>query len=124
MGIRDKPIAAGSPWQADLPTMVLVDATNPLLADLSGLALGHSTSAGEQVARWARTARVVKCFNTLGAQNFASPEFAGQSATMFFCGDDQEAKEDVLRLGEELGFDMVDAGPLTQARLLEPLPAA
>jgi predicted dinucleotide-binding enzyme len=40
---------------------------------------------------------------------------------MFFCGEDGEAKAVVARLGAEIGFDMVDAGPLSNARLLETL---
>ena len=44
-----------------------------------------------------------------------------QAATMFLCGDDVEAKAMVTQLGEDLGFEMLDAGPLTIARLLEPL---
>ena len=40
---------------------------------------------------------------------------------MFLCGDDSTAKLTVASLAEALGFEPVDAGPLTQARLLEPL---
>jgi predicted dinucleotide-binding enzyme len=39
---------------------------------------------------------------------------------LFFCGDDAGAKGNVKQLADELGFEAVDAGPLTQARLLEP----
>ena len=100
---------------------IVIDATNPLKPDLSGLALGHTTSAGEEVARWAAGAKVVKAFNTIGAQHMANPRFGGQSASMFICGDDAAAKKTVAALAEALGFESVDAGPLTQARLLEPL---
>lgn len=100
---------------------IVIDATNPLKPDLSGLALGHTTSAGEEVARWASGAKVVKAFNTIGAQHMANPRFGGQSASMFMCADDASAKETVAALAEALGFEPVDAGPLTQARLLEPL---
>jgi hypothetical protein len=105
----------------ELRGKVVVDATNPLKADLSGLAIGHSTSAAEQVAGWARGARVVKAFNTIGAAHMADPRFGTQRASMFICGDDASAKATVARLAGELGFDPVDCGPLTQARLLEPL---
>ena len=105
----------------DLTGKIVVDATNPLRPDLSGLVLGHNTSAGEEVARWAAGARVVKAFNTTGAQNMANPKFGGQSASMFLCGDDAAAKKAVATLAEALGFEPVDAGPLAQARLLEPL---
>ncbi len=116
------------PWEAardavtnagSITGKTLIDATNPLLPELAGLAIGTTTSASEQIAGWAAGARVVKCFNTLGAQNLASPNFPGGNASMFLCGDDQEAKDIVRQLGEELGFDMVDTGPLTQARWLE-----
>ena len=99
----------------------MIDATNPLRPDLSGLVLGHNTSAGEEVARWAEGAKVVKAFNTTGAQNMANPKFGGQRASMFICGDDAAAKKAVATLAEALGFEPVDAGPLAQARLLEPL---
>ena len=46
---------------------------------------------------------------------------AAQAATMFLCGDDVEAKTMVTQLGEDLGFEMLAPGPLTIARLLEPL---
>jgi predicted dinucleotide-binding enzyme len=115
-GVRDAILAAGN-----LSGKVLVDATNPLKADLSGLELGHTTSAGEVVARWATGAKVVKAFNTIGAQHMANPRFGGQSASMFICGDDATAKRTVAGLAEALGFEPVDVGPLAQARLLEPL---
>ena len=123
-------VLLATPWAAaqaalrgagDLTGKILVDATNPLRPDLSGLTLGHTTSAAEEVARWAPGAKVVKAFNTIGAQHIANPRFGTQSASMLICGDDLAAKKTVLLLAESLGFDPVDAGPLRQARLLEPL---
>lgn len=123
-------VLLATPWGAaqdalraagDLKGKILVDATNPLKPDFSGLALGHTTSAGEEVARWAPGARVVKAFNTIGAQHMTDPRIAGQRPSMFVCGDDPAAKQTVAGLAEALGFEPVDAGPLTQARLLEPL---
>lgn len=40
---------------------------------------------------------------------------------MFYAGDDAEAKQVAARLAAEIGFEPVDAGPLQNARLLEPL---
>jgi predicted dinucleotide-binding enzyme len=97
----------------------VIDCTNPVLPDLSGLAIGLTTSAGEEVARLLPDARVVKCFNTLGYANFADPVIDGAKASMFFCGDDAGAKVIVAELGNQLQFDMIDAGPLTQSRWLE-----
>src|SRR5437868_6228382 len=93
----------------------VIDCINPLLPDLSGLALGTTTSACEEITKLIPQAKVVKCFNTLGAGNFAKPMFGDQKASMFFAGDDAGAKLIVAELGNQLGFDMVDAGPLSQA---------
>ncbi len=41
--------------------------------------------------------------------------------TLLYCGDHAPAKQTVHQLAAELGFDPVDAGPLTLARVLEPL---
>ena len=105
----------------ELPGKIVIDATNPLSDDFTGLAIGHTTSAGEEIARWAKGGRVVKCFNTIGAEHLGNPKIAGHSATMFLCGDDPAAKKTVAKLATELGFEALDAGPLRQARLLEPL---
>ena len=46
---------------------IVVDLTNPMKADFSGLAIGFSTSAAEEISRLAPQANVVKGFNTLFA---------------------------------------------------------
>jgi hypothetical protein len=100
---------------------ILIDCTNPLKPDLSGLAIGHTTSAAEEIARRASGARVVKAFNTTGADNMRNPQFKAGRATMLICGDDHAAKSVTGVLAREVGFDVVDAGPLRVARLLEPM---
>ncbi|HEV2500865.1 MAG TPA: NADPH-dependent F420 reductase [Terriglobia bacterium] len=123
-------IVLATPWPAtqdavrsagDLAGKVVIDCTNPLAADLSGLLVGTTNSAGEEVARWAKGAKVVKAFNTIGADNFGNPKFGSEAASMFICGDDAAAKSLVGGLAAELEFDVMDVGPLTTARLLEPL---
>ncbi|MGH9450816.1 MAG: NADPH-dependent F420 reductase [Terriglobia bacterium] len=119
-----------TPWPAtqdavkaagELSGKIVVDCTNPLAADLSGLVIGTTNSAAEEVARWAKGGKVVKAFNTIGAANFGNPKFGSESASMFICGDDAAAKSQVSALAAELGFDVVDVGPLAAARYLEPL---
>jgi 8-hydroxy-5-deazaflavin:NADPH oxidoreductase len=104
----------------NLAGKVLIDATNPLRRDISGLTVGTDTSAAEQVADWANGARVVKCFNTVGSSVMENDTFAGGKPVMFYCGDDAAAKKTVHQLADDIGFDAQDAGPLAQARLLEP----
>jgi hypothetical protein len=50
-----------------------------------------------------------------------NPCFGNDRAVMFMAGDDQSAKSTVQQLGQDLGFEMVDAGNLQAARLLEPV---
>lgn len=94
---------------------ILIDATN---RDVFDYEAGRPGPAAD-VARLAPGARVIKAFNTLGAEQFGP--MGAQGASMFICGDDALAKERVRDLTEELGFDVVDAGPLDNAPLLENL---
>ena len=114
--IPDAIAAAGT-----LAGKVVLDCTNPLAADLAGLEVGMSTSGGEQVALKAKGAKVVKIFNTTGAANMANPRYGSTPATMLHAGDDAGAKKIAAQLARDLGFDPIDLGPLTTARLLEPL---
>jgi NADPH-dependent F420 reductase len=104
----------------DLTGKILVDCTNPLAPDLSGLLIGLNTSAAEEIAKLTE-AKVVKAFNSMGVGNIANLQFGSETASTFICGDDEEAKSVVRSLGEDIGFDVVDTGPLLNARLLEPL---
>jgi len=122
-------VALTVPWPAaqdalrsagDMRGKILFDCTNPLKPDLSGLAIGYTTSGAEQVAAWAPGARVVKIFNTTGFPNMANPEYREGRSMMLYCGDDGQAKRVAAQLAAELGFDAYDVGPLTEARLLEP----
>jgi predicted dinucleotide-binding enzyme len=102
---------------------VVVDITNPLTADYSGLSLGHTTSAAEEIAKAVPAARVVKAFNTLFAQVLSDgADFGdGRTVPVFVAGDDAQAKETVSALARSLRFEVVDAGGLKNARYLEPL---
>lgn len=104
----------------DWANRVLVDATNPLAPGLSGLSVGTTTSGAEEIAKAARGARVVKAFNTTGAENMADSRYAGGAVFMPVCGDDAEARNRVVTLATLIGFDAVDLGDLKAARYLEP----
>jgi hypothetical protein len=99
---------------------ILVDATNPLAPGLAGLSVGTTTSGAEEIAREAHGARVVKAFNTTGAENMENPTYPGGSIFMPVCGDDAEARARVVALATLIGFDAVDCGGLAAARYLEP----
>jgi len=105
---------------ADWQGRILVDATNPLAPGLAGLSVGTTSSGAEEIARAARGARVVKAFNTTGAENMADSRYPGGVPFMPVCGDDAEARSRVVALATLIGFDAADCGGLHAARYLEP----
>jgi len=104
---------------------VVVDITNPMTADYMGLTIGHDTSAAEEIAKAVPGAEVVKAFNTVFAQVLAEgADFGdGRKAEVFVASDSERAKQTARAIAESIGFDVVDAGGLKNARYLEPLAA-
>jgi len=103
---------------------VVIDATNPLLfapGKPPALALGHVDSGGEQVQRWLPAAKVVKAFNTVGHAHMVDPRFPGGPPDMFIGGNDNEAKRTVTGITTAFGWNTIDLGDISAARLLEPL---
>lgn len=107
----------------DLTGKTVIDITNPLTPDYMGLTLGHNTSAAEEIAKAVPGAVVVKGFNTVFAQVLADgAEFGGgQKVTVFVASDSDRAKQTARALAESMGFQVVDAGGLQNARYLEPV---
>jgi 8-hydroxy-5-deazaflavin:NADPH oxidoreductase len=109
--------AAGS----SLSNKILFSCVNALTPDLSGMAVGTTTSAAEEIAKLAPTARIVE-----GLPLFAevlqsgNTSFDGAIASVFYCGDDVEAKQIVAGLLAETGAEAIDVGGLTTARYIEP----
>ncbi|BAJ31801.1 MULTISPECIES: NAD(P)-binding domain-containing protein [Kitasatospora] len=106
--------------RAALADRIVIDATNPLAADYLSLTVGHTTSGGEQVAAALPGAKVVKAFNTAMAVTMETGTLSGTPLLLPVAGDDRAAVATVVALGGALGFDALDAGPLTNARYLEP----
>lgn len=98
----------------------VVDVTNALTEDMK-LALGFTTSGAEELQKKLPRARVVKAFNTQFAQHMDSGRLGDQRLTVFVAGDDADAKRTVLDAAGAIGFEAIDAGPLANARQLEPL---
>lgn len=103
-----------------LDGVIVVDCTNPIADGLAGLSVGTTTSGAEAIAARVPTARVVKAFNTTGAENLRDPAYPGGATVLPICGDDPDAKQVVTELAHAMGFDVVDAGPLASARYTEP----
>ena len=124
-------VILATPWAVTLETVrgvaralagkIVWDATNALKPDMSGLAIGTTTSGGEEVAKAAPAAKVVKAIPPF-AEVLHSPSthIGGGRPGVFVCGDDAAARNVVLNLLNAVDADGVDAGPLTLARYTEP----
>lgn len=110
--------AAISEIGAALDGKTVIDVTN-VLGPGGEMALGFTTSGAEQLQKKAPSAKVVKAFNTVFAQNASAGKVKGKTISCFVAGNDQAAKAQVLELAGAMGFDPVDAGPLQNARWLE-----
>lgn len=123
-------IVIAVPWQAVPQVLadsrafadkILIDCTNPIAHDFSGLSTAPNTSAGQEIAKLVPEAQVVKAFNTCGYNIMSNPMLDGEQASMLVASDHEQAKKMVIKLAEDLGFHAVDAGPLAQSKYLENL---
>ncbi len=101
---------------------LLIETVNPIGED-GELEIGHTTSAGEEIAKLAPGATVVAAFNSLPATVIAGgPElYGGKRPVVFYCGGDNQTKPIVKGLIEDAGFEAADAGPIQSCRYIEPL---
>jgi predicted dinucleotide-binding enzyme len=122
-------IVLATPWQSTeeainemgntLDAKIVIDATNPLKPDLSGLLLYGDNSGGEQIAKWASKAKVVKALNSAFAKVMEHPEINGVKSMMLIAGDDASALNTVAELVDDLGFQSQKMNGLSNSRLLE-----
>ena len=105
----------------DFAGKILVDITNPITPDYMALTIGHTTSAAEEIQKLAVGAVVVKAFNTVFADILSTEEVGGPTTQVFIAADDREAASQVALLVRAIGFEPVQAGPLANARYLEPV---
>jgi len=95
---------------------VIIDITNPVNTDATGLVTPDGTSAAQEIAKAApASAHVVKAFNTVFGHVLAP----GRSLDVLFAGDDPHAKASVSAFIESLGLRPLDAGGLEMAHWLE-----
>ncbi len=109
----------------NLAGKVLVDVANPLDSSAGMppvLAPCNTDSLAEQIQRTFPDARVVKALNTVNCDVMVDPGIVGGSHTMFLCGNDASAKDEVRALLESFGWpseDLLDLGDVGAARGME-----
>ena len=105
---------------------VVIDTTNPIAAapPEGGVLRFFTTlddSLMERLQRARPDVRFVKAFNSVGNAKMVDPRFAAGRPTMFICGDDAAAKQEVTAILEQFGWETLDCGGAAAARAIEPL---
>ena len=102
---------------------VILTCSLPMNAKDTALAIAHTSSGAEELAKKLPKARIVSAFNTLPSEVLFSV-FEGDAGdvrpNVVYCSDDARAKKVAAQLITDTGFEPVDAGPLRIARYTEP----
>lgn len=111
---------------SDLAGKVVIDATNPISDEgpedgVLRFFTDQNDSLMEQLQRTFKEAKFVKAFNSVGAPLMVNPDFGGIRPTMFICGNDNEAKNQVKEILDQFGWETEDMGTAIAARAIEPL---
>lgn len=104
----------------DLSGKIVVDCNNPLTWNQGPVWAPPpegSITAALQAAL--PGARVLKAFNTFGAEFHEDPRLGDTVVDVFIAGDDAAAKATLAELVQRAGFRAVDSGPLRNAAVLE-----
>jgi hypothetical protein len=110
----------------NLAGKTVIDATNPIAAapPVNGVIqffTGPNESLMERLQQKAPAARFVKAFSSAGSALMVNPALAGGPPTMFICGNDQSAKDEVKSILDQFGWATEDMGSAEAARAIEPL---
>jgi predicted dinucleotide-binding enzyme len=113
----------------DLSGKVLITCSLPMNPRDTALAIAHTSSGAEALAKKAKRARVVSAFGTVPSEVLfdvfeAKRRRTRRRASLLYCGNDDDAKSVVAQLIRDVAFEPVDAGPLRIARYLEPFTLA
>lgn len=98
---------------------LLIDIANPFNDDYTGFILPWDTSASEQMQQRFPSCRVIGIFKNLSWETFENPHFREGVSDVYAVGDDVEAKREVIALFTPSNFRVVDAGRLSNARIVE-----
>jgi predicted dinucleotide-binding enzyme len=110
----------------NLAGKLVIDTTNPISKEApeDGV-LRYFTGPNDSLMERLQTAypavHFVKAFNSVGSDLMVHPLLSGGPPTMFYCGNDAEAKSVVAKLLEQLGWVGADMGSVVAARAIEPL---
>jgi len=112
---------------ANLDGKIIIDATNPIdekappVNGVLNFFTDLSSSLMERLQEQAPKANFVKAFSCVGNAFMVDPDFGGQKPTMFICGNNDNAKQEVTDILTKFGWETEDMGKAEGARAIEPL---
>lgn len=110
----------------NLEGKTIIDTTNPIgsTPPTNGV-IQYFTSLNnslmEQLQKEFPAAKFVKAFNSIGNTLMVNPDFNGVKPTMFICGNDAGAKQEVTAILDQFGWETEDMGAAEAAQAIEPL---
>jgi 8-hydroxy-5-deazaflavin:NADPH oxidoreductase len=118
--------AVGQAGAGSLAGKVVIDTTNPIGTEppVDGVLhffTGPNSSLLERLQAAFPDVRFVKAFNSVGSARMVNAAFERGRPTMFYCGNDAEAKASVAAILEQFGWEPADMGSAVAARAIEPL---
>ena len=112
---------------SNLAGKTVIDVTNPIAdrAPENGVLqffTGPNDSLMERLQKQVPGAHWVKAFSCIGNVYMVDPDFPSGTPTMFICGNDAKAKEEVKTVLHAFGWNSIaDMGGVEAARAIEPL---
>jgi predicted dinucleotide-binding enzyme len=111
---------------ASLKGKLVIDTTNPISDEppedgVIRYFTGPNTSLMESLQTAYPETRFVKAFSSVGNALMVNPSFPRGRPTMFYCGNDADAKAVVARIVDQFGWEGADMGSVVAARAIEPL---
>ncbi len=111
---------------ANLAGKTVIDTCNPIADAPPEHGVLHyfttlEESLMERLQKRVPAARFVKAFSCVGNAYMVNPQLPGGPPSMFMCGNDAGAKDEVKRILVQFGWDIEDLGGVEAARAIEPL---
>ena len=112
--------------KANLSDKIIIDTTNPIadMPPVNGVLTFFTElndSMMERLQNAFPEAHFVKAFISIGGSLMINPDFGTEKPSMFICGNNQEAKDEVAEICKLFGFEPEDMGAVEAARAIEPL---
>jgi 8-hydroxy-5-deazaflavin:NADPH oxidoreductase len=112
---------------ANIAGKLVIDTTNPIADEppedgVLKFFTSPNDSLMERLQNAFPDAKLVKAFNSVGSPLMVNPAFpGGAKPTMFYCGNDDDAKVAAAQVIEQFGWEAADMGTAKAARAIEPL---